>query len=105
MSQVIPRSIGEEAAESLGGFAKTIQQTLATSFFILDHVDDYLSRRLKISQLLSFLITISRQVSDLLHIADHLLVSVSLDLRQLLKSICVTIHNIGQISHLITLSQ
>jgi len=105
MSQVIPRSIGEEAAESLGGFTKTLQQTLLASFFILDHPNDYLSRRLKISQLLSFLITISRQVSNLLHITDHLLISISLDLRQLLHSICVTIHNIGQISHLIILSQ
>ena len=105
MSQVIPRSVREEAAESLGGFTKILQQTLLASFFILDHLDDYLSRRLKISQLLSLLIMISRQVPDLLHIADHLFVSVSFDLGQLLQSICVTIYNIGQISHLIMLSQ
>ena len=80
MSQVIPRSVGEEAAESLVGFTKMIQQTLATSLLILDHIDDYLSHRLKIRQLLGILITISCQFPDLLHITDHLLISVGLEL-------------------------
>ena len=105
MSQVVPRGIGEETTESLGGFSKMIQQTLATSIPLLDHPDDYLSRRLKISQLLSLLITISCQLPDLLHITDHLFVSVSFDLGQLLHSICMMIHNIGQISYLIILLQ
>jgi len=64
-----------------------------------------LSCRLQISQLLSLLIPINRQIPDLLHITDHLLVSISLDPGQLLHSICVTIHNIGQISHQFILLQ
>ena len=48
---------------------------------------------------------ISCQFPDLLHIADHLLISVSLELGQLLHSICVMIHNIGQIRHVVFLSQ
>ena len=98
MSQVIPRSVGEEAAEPLGGLTKAIQQTLATSLLVLDHVDDYFGRRLKISQLLG-------ELPDLLHITDRLFVSISLNLGQLLHNICVTIHNICQISHIIILSQ
>ena len=89
----------------MGGFTKTLQQTLLTNFLLLDHVNDYLSRRLKISQLLGLLITISYQLLDLLHVLHHLLVRVGLDLGQLLHSICMTIHNIGQISRLVILSQ
>ena len=48
---------------------------------------------------------ISRQIPDLLHIPDQLLVRVSLDIGQLLHSICLAIHNIGQISHHFTFSQ
>ena len=98
MSQVISRSVGEEAAEPLGGLMKAIQQTLATNFLVLDHVDDYFGSRLKISQLLG-------ELPDLLRITDQLYISISLDLGQLLHNICVTIHNICQISHIITLSQ
>ena len=42
---------------------------------------------------------ISRQIPDLLHIPDQLLVRVSFDLGQLLHSICLAIYNIGQVSH------
>jgi hypothetical protein len=105
MSQVLPRRVGEEATKSLGGFTKMLQQTLITNTSLFNHPDDYLCRRLKISQLLGFLIMISRQLFDLLHILDHLLVRVSLDLGQLLQSICLVIHNIGQASHHLTFSQ
>jgi hypothetical protein len=72
-----------------------LQQAIVTNILLLNHPDDYLSRHLKISQLLGLLITISYQLLDLLHVLHHLLVRVGLDPGQLLHSICVTIHNIG----------
>ena len=60
MSQVLPRRVREETTKSLGGFTKTLQQTLVSSISLLDHPDDYLCRRLKISQLLGLQISISR---------------------------------------------
>ena len=105
MSQVLPRRVREETTKSLGGFTKTLQQTLITSTSLLYHPNDYLCRRLKISQLLSLLITISHQVLDLLHIPDQLLVIVSFDIGQLLHSICSAIHNIGQVGQQFILFQ
>ena len=105
MSQVIPRCVGEEATNPLGRFTKMLHQSLAARSLLLDPPNDYLCRRLKISQLLSLLITISHQVLDLLHIPDQLLVIVSFDLGQLLHSICSAIHNIGQVGQQFILFQ
>jgi hypothetical protein len=87
------------------GVTKTLQQTLAASTFFLDNPVDYLCHSLKISQLLDLLITINRQVPNLLHVLDHPFVRISLDLGQLLHSICLAIHNIGQVSHQFILFQ
>ena len=105
MSQVLSRRIGEKAGNSPGSFTKMLDQSLLASTFLLDHLDDYLRRRLKISQLLSLQVSVNHQVPDLLHILDLLLVRISLDLGQLFHSICVMIHNIGQISHQVILFQ
>ena len=97
MGQVFSRGIGEKSTKSLRGFTKTLRQTFFSSSLVLHNVNDYFGRPFKIRQLLG-------KLPDLLRITDRLFVSISLDLGQLLHSICVMIHNIGQISHLVILS-